>query len=164
MSHLIFYCPHCQKVLVGENYHTTEQPRCPHCHGSTRSTGYTKEEWVTLTPEEQAAMADTLTTSDTAQEDESMYANIGGKIKVLAKWMVIIESIAVVIGAILFAVEDQDMLLYSLLAIIIGPLVAWISSWLLYAFGELVEKTVNNEKNTRAILQLMLENQDRNDT
>ena len=38
---------------------------------------------------------------------------------------------------------------------IIGPLVAWISSWMLYAFGELVEKTIDNENNTRNILNKM---------
>ena len=37
------------------------------------------------------------------------------------------------------AVWDDDTVLFSILSIVIGPIIAWVSSWTLYAFGELVE-------------------------
>ncbi|MBR6515011.1 MAG: hypothetical protein IKT46_09300 [Clostridia bacterium] len=39
-------------------------------------------------------------------------------------------------------VVDLDMILFGLLAIILGPIAAYISTWVLYAFGELVESTM----------------------
>ena len=39
----------------------------------------------------------------------------------------------------------------------VGPIVAWVSSWILYAFGELVDKTCKNEQNTKAIVDLLQE-------
>ena len=65
-----------------------------------------------------------------------MYDNIGGKIKSLAVWTFIGEAIgSIIAGFILMAEVD---VLYILL-VIFGPLVAWVSSWILYAFGEMVE-------------------------
>ena len=81
-----------------------------------------------------------------------MYDNIGGKIKTLAVWTFIVEAVASIItGFILMAEEDT---LYILLCLV-GPIIAWVSSWLLYAFGELVEKTCDNENNTRHILNIV---------
>lgn len=67
---------------------------------------------------------------------DSLYENVGGKIKRLAKWMFIVEAISAFIAGIVLA-ADTDVL-YILLCIV-GPIVAWVSSWVLYAFGELVE-------------------------
>lgn len=50
--------------------------------------------------------------------------------------------------------SDNEMLF-------VGPLVAWVSSWILYAFGELVEKTVENEQHTREILKIISEKNDK---
>lgn len=77
-----------------------------------------------------------------------MYDNIGGKIKGLAKAIFILEAIAAVIGGIAFMVEDEDMILIGLLVMILGPIVAWVSSWLLYGFGELIDKTCDIARNT----------------
>lgn len=78
-----------------------------------------------------------------------MYDNIGGKIKVLAKVIFIIEAIAAAITGIALMATDEYLLPIGFLVMIAGPIVAWISSWLLYGFGELIEKTCQIERNTR---------------
>jgi hypothetical protein len=74
-----------------------------------------------------------------------MYKNIGKKIKTLAKAMFIIEAIASVISGIALMPIDDEFILYGLLIIFFGPVVAWVSSWILYGFGELVDKTCDIE-------------------
>lgn len=90
---------------------------------------------------------------------DNLYNNIGSKIKSLAKWTFIIESIATIITGISLFVVDDDFILLGILAIIGGPMISWVSSCFLYAFGELVEKVSDNEENTKAIVKLL-----RNDT
>ena len=68
-----------------------------------------------------------------------MYDNIGGKIKGLAKAMFIFEAIGAVITGFVLCTADDDFILAGLLTLFCGPIVAWVSSWILYAFGELVE-------------------------
>ena len=74
---------------------------------------------------------------------DKLYENIGAKIKNWAKWIFIIEAIgAVITGIVMMAnASDIDDIFFfaGLLTIILGPVVAWVSTWLLYAFGELVE-------------------------
>lgn len=77
-----------------------------------------------------------------------MYNNIGGKIKVLAKSAFIVETIASVIAGIVF-LFDYETVVLGLIIIIAGPLVAWVSSWLLYGFGELIDKVTEIACNTR---------------
>lgn len=78
-----------------------------------------------------------------------MYENIGGKIKGLAKAIFIIEAIAAVITGFVLMASDSDTFLIGLLVMIIGSIVAWVSSWFLYGFGELIDKACEIEKNTR---------------
>lgn len=68
-----------------------------------------------------------------------MYDNIGNKIKSLAKTIFIVEAICTVIAGIALLATDDDFILIGLLTLFCGPIVAWVSSWILYAFGELVE-------------------------
>jgi hypothetical protein len=77
-----------------------------------------------------------------------MYDNIGGKIKGLAKATFIVEAIAAVITGIAFMAMDDDLVPVGLLVMILGPIVAWVSSWLLYGFGELIDKTCDIARNT----------------
>ena len=78
-----------------------------------------------------------------------MYDNIGGKIKGLAKATFIVEAIAAVIAGIaLLASEVDDLILPGILSIIVGPLIAWASSWCLYGFGELIDKACEIARNT----------------
>lgn len=78
-----------------------------------------------------------------------MYDNIGGKIKGLAKAIFITETISAVISGIALMASDEDMIPVGLLVMVVGPLVAWVSSWLLYGFGELIDKACDIERNTR---------------
>ena len=78
-----------------------------------------------------------------------MYDNIGGKIKSLAKAVFIVEAIAAVIAGIALMASDDDMVPFGLLVMAVGPLVAWVSSWLLYGFGEIIDKLCDIERNTR---------------
>lgn len=66
-----------------------------------------------------------------------LYDNIGGKIKSAAGWTFIVETIVLIITGIVMAIDNYDGV-YFLISIF-GPIVAWVSSWILYAFGELVE-------------------------
>ena len=77
-----------------------------------------------------------------------MYDNIGGKIKGLAKATFIVEAIATVITGIALMASDEDMIPVGLLVMVVGPIVAWVSSWLLYGFGELIDKTCDIARNT----------------
>ena len=76
-----------------------------------------------------------------------MYDNIGEKIKGLAKGMFIIEAIAAVIGGIVLL--GYEFLAIGWLTLFLGPVVAWISSWLLYGFGELIDNVCTIAANTK---------------
>lgn len=79
-----------------------------------------------------------------------MYKNIGGKIKKRSQLIAIVEIIAVVIiGINLFASNSAAGMIAGLCIMIVGCLAAWISSWLLYGFGEIIEKVSLIEENTR---------------
>ena len=68
---------------------------------------------------------------------DRLYEEICEKIKNWAKWIFIIEAIAAVIGGIVLIAHNLAGL--GLGTILVGPIVAWVGSWLLYAFGEMVE-------------------------
>ena len=88
-----------------------------------------------------------------------MYDNIGGKIKNWAIWIFIVEAIAAVIGGITLIVIDSTLV--GLLTILFGPIAAWVSSWLLYGFGQLVENSDiiaaeynrKNEKHEKVVMK-----------
>ena len=88
---------------------------------------------------------------------DNLYENIGSKIKNLAKWIFVIEAIGAFITGLVLLFTDEDLILYGLLTLVCGPIVAYIGSWILYAFGEVVEKTADNENNTRQILKKLNE-------
>lgn len=75
-----------------------------------------------------------------------MYDNIGGKIKGLAKWVCIIGSIIMAISGIVCMGQGEDFIPVGILLLILGPVLCWISSWMLYGFGELIEKISNIER------------------
>lgn len=73
---------------------------------------------------------------------DALFGNVGGKIKTLVKVMFFLEVMGSFVGAIacFSSVEDGELL--GLGIAVVGPLVAWISSLALYAFGELVESNL----------------------
>ena len=84
---------------------------------------------------------------------DDLYKNIGEKIKGWAKWIFAIEAAAAIVYGLVLIFDDAA--LAGIIVLIVGPLVAWVSSWLLYAFGELVDKTAANEKHTKDILKIL---------
>ena len=76
-----------------------------------------------------------------------MYRNIGGKIKGLAIATFILECIAAIIAAIVLL--SEEIWWGALISIYCGPIVALFSSWLLYGFGEIIDKLCDIEQNTR---------------
>ena len=70
---------------------------------------------------------------------DNLYENIGGKIKNWAKWIFIFEVIGAIITGLVLLFTDEDLILYGLLTLVCGTIVAYIGSWILYAFGQLVE-------------------------
>ena len=75
-----------------------------------------------------------------------MYDNIGKKIKMLAKASFIVEAIAAIVVGLIIWIDTTDW--WYALIVFCGPIVAWVSSWLLYGFGELIDKVSDIERNT----------------
>ncbi len=75
-----------------------------------------------------------------------MYDNIGGKLKGLAKVLFWVEiSCVIILGVLRFAATNG----LSLLWMMVGLVAALISAWLLYGFGEIIEKLGEIERNIR---------------
>lgn len=81
-----------------------------------------------------------------------MFNNIGGKIKGLAKfmcWLGIILSVIIGILLIMSATNrngyyrstDSATVVYGIIVIVVGSLLSWIGSFVLYGFGELVDNS-----------------------
>ena len=68
---------------------------------------------------------------------ENLYENIGIKIKEWAQGIFIAETVIAVIAGI--ALFINKYFLAGILTFVLGPYIAWVSSWLLYAFGQLVD-------------------------
>lgn len=85
-----------------------------------------------------------------------MYNNIGGKIKGLSIVIAIIEvALAAIVGCILM-ITDDDMAMVGIIIITVGGIASWISSWMLYGLGELIEDTHSiavSNLNIRKILE-----------
>ena len=87
-----------------------------------------------------------------------MFNNIGGKIKSLAKivcWLGIISCI--ISGLPLILTNQQPLVLVGILIAVVGSLFSWISLFILYGFGELVENSaIIAAKSKQHQLKLML--------
>ena len=75
-----------------------------------------------------------------------MYDNIGAKIKILAIVIAVLGAISSLIGGIILFIND--MVERGFIAIIGGVVLSWISTWVLYGFGELIIKTTEIADNT----------------
>ncbi len=72
-----------------------------------------------------------------------LYENIGVKIKGLAKAIFILGAVASIITGLTLATDGGLLLTIGLLVIILGPIISFVFSWVLYAFGELVDDIHN---------------------
>ena len=93
--------------------------------------------------------------------------NIGAKIKNLAKWScwitILLIWIAAPIAFIVLISEGSVFVLVPLIAALGAPVLVWVGSWAMYAFGEFIERTCDNEDNTRLILEMLTEDNDDSD-
>lgn len=97
---------------------------------------------------------------DIAMDDSNslfsnLYEDIGKKIKGWVKTIFAVQAAIITIFS--FILMGNDAFFVGLLLLVFGVLIAWMSSWLIYAFGELVDKTSANEKHTRAMLRFMMQ-------
>ncbi|MBE6927360.1 MAG: hypothetical protein E7467_02535 [Ruminococcaceae bacterium] len=76
-----------------------------------------------------------------------MFGNIGQKIKALAYVMFILEAVGAIFGGIVLLSEEVTTI--GLLVLFLGPVVAYLSAWMLYGFGEIIVKLKQIEENTR---------------
>ena len=70
-----------------------------------------------------------------------MFDNIGKKIKGLAKGLFILVAIFDVIVGLTLVFINNETAIIGMLVAVLGPPSAWISSFVLYGFGELIDKT-----------------------
>lgn len=83
-----------------------------------------------------------------------MYDNIGSKIKGLSVTVAVVTAIACIITGIVLMCIGDALFISGLLIAVIGSFSAWISSWLLYGFGELIEQTCNNTYYMQQVLRI----------
>ena len=88
-----------------------------------------------------------------------MFNNIGNKIKGLAVLFTVIGIFAsCILGFLtLIIVRNSSRILWTIFIIVVGCLLSWVGSFLLYGFGELVSKTAENTKINNQILLLLCE-------
>ena len=70
-----------------------------------------------------------------------MFNNIGGKIKTIATCFTWISMILDVILGIAMIILDQNLRIYGLIFLFVGPISSWIWMSFLYGFGQLVENS-----------------------
>ena len=86
---------------------------------------------------------------------DKLYTNIGKKIQTWAKWIFIVEAIGAIIAGFVLIAEDVHLILVALLTVILGPIAAWVSSWLMYGFGKLIEdvEAIRNKDPKPVVIQ-----------
>lgn len=93
-----------------------------------------------------------------------MYNNIGNKIKALAKVICIFIAVVwVIIGFSFILTKNSSpfIRLIGLLIIVVGPLFAWINSFLLYGYGELIEQNAEIRKEIKRLTKGSKENEEK---
>lgn len=80
------------------------------------------------------------------------FNNIGQKIKTLTKWSCWITILLIWVAApivfITLVVDEPELCWIPLVAAIVSPFFVWISSWPMYALGEMVQGITGIEENT----------------
>ena len=93
---------------------------------------------------------------------DNIFKNIGEKLKGWAMCLFVLEAISAIIGGIgLIAADDGNVI--GPILLFCGPIVAWISSAILYAFGELVEDVhaIRDKEGTTAEVRIKREEEER---
>ncbi len=75
-----------------------------------------------------------------------MFEDVGKKIKGVAKGWFALQCVAAFVSGLVLVIEDEDMVGAMLLIWVLGPILAWLSSLMLYGFGEIVDTAIINRK------------------
>lgn len=76
-----------------------------------------------------------------------MFENIGRKIKGLTKIICWVGIIASIVAAIAMMSMGEDVLLViGIIMLVVGPIMSWVSSFIMYGFGELVDRATSVEQ------------------
>lgn len=75
---------------------------------------------------------------------ESLWSNVGKKLKIVAKVFFVLMVIGCIVGGIVLIAEGsrydmESLTIYGVVLILFGPIVFLIMLWGLYAFGQLVD-------------------------
>ncbi len=81
------------------------------------------------------------TVSFSNSNSTGMFGNIGGKIKSLAQVITWLGIIGCVIWGFVLMATDEDLISAGLMIASLGSLISWVSSFVLYGFGQLIENT-----------------------
>lgn len=68
-----------------------------------------------------------------------MFKNIGGKIKTLASVITCAFIILSIVSGVLIMVND--LVLVGILVMLVGFLLSWVSSFILYGYGQMIENS-----------------------
>lgn len=93
-----------------------------------------------------------------------MFANIGRKIKALAWVVCIVGMLGSFVSAVIqwgnsgdYFYGDYASILSGFLTLIVGSLVSWVGSFFCYGFGQLIEKTEENNYHLNQIGHMLYE-------
>ena len=76
------------------------------------------------------------------KEVKEMFDNIGGKIKGVAKFITWLGIIASVISfLIIVSIGENELIGLGFILLVVGCIGSWLSSLMLYGFGQLIENT-----------------------
>ncbi len=82
-----------------------------------------------------------------------MFENIGEKIKIVATIATVIGIIFSIISGLALIIEEE--IFPGLATMIVGSLVAWIGSFILYGFGEIIEQLTEANANSKKLYALL---------
>ena len=98
-----------------------------------------------------------------------MFNNIGKKIKVLAWVICIIGMVASLIGAIALWISagtsyygvNAGLILAGFVTLIVGCVASWVGSFFCYGFGQLIDKTEENNYHLNQIGRMLYDIQNK---
>ena len=91
-----------------------------------------------------------------------MYDNIGSKIKIAAQIVFTLGVIGSIIFGFVICFGSEDFNAVGLLYILLGGISSWISTLLMYGFGELIERVCSIDKKAPTNTSLRIVNKREN--
>ncbi len=89
-----------------------------------------------------------------------MFNNIGKKIKTLAVVLCILGMVGSLVGSVLIWTQSdgyEELILLGFAVLLIGCLLSWLCSFFAYGFGQLIEKTEENNYHLNQIGHMLYE-------